>query len=539
MKLHTKILIGMFIGVLLGLLFGPNGFVLPHDGVQIVDAGVLIRESASDTADPAPLSERTRKAVVIGETPEWIEVQWALSAPELVRLRNDGAAGSKTAIPGQVLTGFVPNDPAVSERYSTWGAAIVGVAEVVGQVFLRLIRMVVIPLVFLSLVVGVASLGDLRSLGRLGSRTLGFFFVSTLIALTIGVGLANLAQPGALLSDADKERLLRSFADDAGAKLSKAADAPGFLDQIVQVIPTNPIAAMAEGDMLQIIVFAALFGIALTFMKTDRAAPVVDLFDRLNDAMIMLVHMAMTLAPYGVAALLFKVAGTTGLTVLLALLGYALVVVVGLLLHMVLTYGLVVTFGARLNPFKFMLALREALLVAFSTSSSSATLPVTKECVEENMNVSPRISSFVLPLGATVNMDGTALYQGVAALFIAQIYTDGLDLTQQLTIVGSATLASVGAAGVPGAGMITLVMVLTAVGVPAEGLALVLGIDRLLDMFRTMVNVTGDASATVWLARLEGDDLRFLTPAADAASSDVGFEQRLADGPHPVPPSDD
>jgi len=235
-KLHTKILIGMFVGVLLGLLFGPNGFVLPHDGVQIVDAAVPIRTAASDTAEPAPLSERTRKAVVLGETPEWIEVQWTLSASDLVKLRNDGVNGAKTAVPGQALTGFVPNDAAVAERYSTWGAAVVGAAEVVGQVFLRLIRMVVIPLVFLSLVVGVASLGDLRSLGRLGSRTLGFFFVSTLIALTIGVGLANLAQPGALLSVADKERLLRSFADDAGAKLSKAADAPGFLEQIVQVL---------------------------------------------------------------------------------------------------------------------------------------------------------------------------------------------------------------------------------------------------------------------------------------------------------------
>lgn len=534
MKLHTRILIGMAVGVVLGLLLGPSGLVLPRDGVQLVAPDIIVRVAEDPTSERAPLSERVREARIVEDAGDTLRVQWTLGQTDLLKLQKQNAPGAREARPGQVLEGWVDDRPDVVERYSTWGALLVGATEWIGRVFLALIKMVVVPLVFLSLVVGVASLGDLRALGRLGSRTLGFFFGTTVIALGIGVGLANLLQPGALLTETDKERLLRSFADEAVDKLSAAADAPSFVDQIVRIIPTNPIEALASGDMLQIILFASLLGVALTFLKGDRAGLVVDVFDRLNDAMVMLVHMAMMLAPYGVAALLFKVAGTTGPTVLLALLGYSGVVLLALAIHVALTYGLVIGFGVRLNPIAFVGAIREALLVAFSTSSSSATLPVTKECVEQNLNVSSRISSFVLPIGATVNMDGTALYQGVAAIFIAQIYTDGLDLWQQLTIVVSATLASVGAAGVPGAGMITLVMVLTAVGVPAEGLALVLGVDRLLDMFRTMVNVTGDATATALIARLEGDDLMILTAAADAASPDVGFEGRLDEGPHPV-----
>jgi proton glutamate symport protein len=215
---------------------------------------------------------------------------------------------------------------------------------------------------------------------------------------------------------------------------------------------------------------------------------------------------------------------------------YGLVVLAGLLLHLVITYGAIVKFGARLSFVKFLKAIRPALMLAFSTSSSSATLPVTKECAEDNMNVSNSVSSFVIPLGATVNMDGTALYQGVAAIFIAQIY--GMDLTigDQVTIVTSATLASVGAAGVPGAGMITLAMVLTAIGVPTEGLALVLGVDRLLDMFRTATNVVGDSAVTAFMSRLEGDDLRFLSKAQDAANSRKGFAHRLDREVHAIEP---
>jgi Na+/H+-dicarboxylate symporter len=289
--------------------------------------------------------------------------------------------------------------------------------------------------------------------------------------------------------------------------------------------------------MLQVIFFAVMFGVALTLLPEARSKRVVQLMDDANEAMVMLVHIAMKLAPIGVAALLFKVVGTTGLSVLVALALYGLIVLLGLLAHLTLTYGAVVKLAAKLRFVDFLKAIRPALLLAFSTSSSSATLPVTKECLEDNLNVSNEVSSFVLPLGATVNMDGTALYQGVAALFIAQIYGLDLGLAEQVTIVTSATLASVGAAGVPGAGMITLAMVLTAVGVPTEGLALVLGVDRLLDMFRTATNVVGDSTAATLMARLEGDELQLFSKEEDALDHRRGFEGRLEDGPHPVEPT--
>lgn len=454
MPLHTKIMIGMAAGIVLGLLVGPNSMVLPAEG---------------------PMS-----GAQLGET----LILWT---------------------------------------------------EWIGLLFLRLIRMVVVPLVFFSLVVGVASLGDFRKLGRIGGRTIGFFMCTTVAALVIGLTLANVVGPGKLVGQEDRELLLASYQDSAASKIESAANAPTLTEQLVGMVPTNPLTALASGNMLQIITFALLLGIALTFMPGDRSKPVVDLFDRLNDAMIILVHMAMALAPYGVAALLFKVVGTTGISVLFALGAYTLVVVLGLLIHLVLVYGSVVRFAVKLSFLRFLGAIREPLLVAFSTSSSSATLPVTKEACEQNVRVSPQMTSFVLPLGATVNMDGTALYQGVAAVFIAQIYGMDLSLGDQLQVVLSATLASIGAAGVPGAGMITLVLVLTAIGVPAEGVALILGVDRLLDMFRTMVNVTGDSTATALMASLEGEELHIMTDAEDQADPDHGFEGRLDREPKAVP----
>jgi Na+/H+-dicarboxylate symporter len=395
---------------------------------------------------------------------------------------------------------------------------------------------VVVPLVFFSLVVGIASLGDIRKLGRMGGRTLGFFMLTTIIALVIGVGLANIVKPGKMVSPEDSAILLSSFQADASSKVANAAEAPSFADQIISIVPTNPLAALVQGNMLQVIFFAVMLGIALTFMGEERAKLVVDGFDRLNDAMVMLVHIAMKIAPFGVGALLFKVVGNTGVSVLIALGVYGLVVLAGLLIHLVFTYGTVVKLVAKLPFLQFLDAIKEAMLVAFSTSSSSATLPVTKGCCEDNLGCSPETTSFVLPLGATVNMDGTALYQGVAAIFIAQVYGMDLDFGQQVTIVISATLASVGAAGVPGAGMITLAMVLTSIGVPTEGLALILGVDRLLDMFRTATNVVGDSTATVLMARLEGENLRFMSDSDDAADPSKGFEGRLDHGTSPVGP---
>jgi proton glutamate symport protein len=552
MQLYTKILIGMGVGVVLGFLVGPNSFLLPDDGVELTHAELddvtgLTEENAlvfssPDGGTPIQLAHGVRRMRVLEERPgepTWLKVRWVLTTGDLLRLQADGVEGASTIEAGEELQGWVIERVPEVRRYAPIGLLLVNSTEWIGRLFLALIKMIVVPLVFFSLVVGVASLGDFRKLGRIGARTVGFFVLTTAMALVIGVTLTNVIKPGTLLSEEDRTSLLASYESAAGDTVEQAAEAPTLTDQLLAIVPDNPFEALTKGDMLQIIFFALMLGIALTFMKARKSKPVVELFNRLNEAMVMLVHIVMKLAPYGVAALLFKVIGSTGPSVLLALGVYGVVVLAGLALHLGITYGMVVKFGAKLPFIPFLKAIRPAMLLGFSTSSSSATLPVTKECVEDNLGVSPEVSSFVLPLGATINMDGTALYQGVAAIFIAQIYGMDLGFADQLTIIVSATLASVGAAGVPGAGMITLAMVLTAVGVPTEGIALVLGVDRLLDMFRTATNLTGDSACTAFMARLEGEQLHILTKEEDAADSKLGFESRLDEGPHPVPPDPD
>jgi Na+/H+-dicarboxylate symporter len=556
MQLYTKILIGMALGVVLGLLVGPNSALLEHDGAKLTRSAVIHIEANAESATAAS-SSGIREAKILertgGETP-WFKIELKLTTTDLLRFQKDKKKRAKEALAagetdkakairdeklpskGTTLQGWVVNkEPAVS-TYARLGQKFISWTEWLGALFLALIKMVVVPLVFFSLTVGVASLGDFRRLGRMGGRTIGLFTLTTVVALVIGVGFANLIKPGEMLSESDRLRLISSYADSAGSTVDAASEAPTLTEQIVGIIPSNPIHSLANGEMLQIIFFALMFGIALTMLDERKSKPVVSLLDYMNEAMVMLVHIAMKLAPYGVAALLFKVVGSTGLSVLVALGVYGMVVLAGLLVHLIISYGTIVKFGAKLPFIPFLKAIRPAIMVAFSTSSSSATLPVTKECAEDNLNVSSPVSSFVIPLGATINMDGTALYQGVAAIFIAQIYGMDLTLADQATIVTSATLASVGAAGVPGAGMITLAMVLTAIGVPTEGLALVLGVDRLLDMFRTATNVVGDSAATVLMARLEGDDLKFLTKEQDTANPKKGFEHRLDDEPHKVAP---
>ena len=548
MQLYTKILIGMLIGVVAGLLVGPNSSLLPQDGAYVGDLdvrAVLDNDVPSEALEP--LASGLQEALLTGERSTvdgevWAQISWTLSGPDRLRLQssNDPTVTQALSAYGdsdQPLKGWVSTEASTFRTFAPLGFSLVNGTVWIGRLFLALIKMVVVPLVFCSLVVGLTSLGDFRKLGRIGVRTVAIFTGTTVAALTIGVTMANVIKPGDLVSPADKELLLSSYQGKAGSVVEGAAAAPSFGEQIVSIVPTNPARAMADGDMLQVIFFAVMLGIALTLLETLRAKPVVDTLDGINQAMVMTVHIVMKLAPVGVATLLFEVVGTTGLSVLLAVTAYGAVVVVGLLAHLSITYASIIRFGVRLPVFAFLRAIKEAMLVAFSTSSSSATLPVTMECCEQKLKVSPAVSSFVLPLGATVNMDGTALYQGVAAIFIAQIYGLDLTLVDQLIIVGTATLASVGAAGVPGAGMVTLAMVLTAINVPAEGIALVIGVDRLLDMFRTMVNVVGDSTVTAWMARLEGDDLRIVTDVEDAANPQSGFEGRVDHEPHSIEPS--
>ncbi|UCE19923.1 MAG: dicarboxylate/amino acid:cation symporter [Gemmatimonadota bacterium] len=379
------------------------------------------------------------------------------------------------------------------------------VIKPIGTAFIRLITLIVVPLVFASLLVGTASLGDIRKLGRMGMKTITYYLTTTALAITIGLLLANIIRPGSRLPDEVKTNLLQNYGGVALEKIQQAEETPGVIDVLLDIIPTNPVNSLNTANMLQIIFFAVLLGIALTMIPSHRARSVLAFFEGINDAMIQIVHIVMKLAPYGVFALIAAIVGEFGAGILLTLARYSIVVIIGLILHTCLTYPAAVGLLAKMNPLTFFRGIRPAQLIAFSTSSSSATLPVTMECSIENLNVPNDVASFVLPLGATINMDGTALYQGVAAVFISEVYGMHLTLGNQLMIVLTATLASIGAAGVPGVGMITLALVLKTIGVPLEGIALILGVDRILDMCRTVTNISGDSSAAVIVAATEGE----------------------------------
>ncbi len=380
----------------------------------------------------------------------------------------------------------------------------------VGTAFIRLITMVVVPLVVASLIIGTASLGDISKLGRIGAKTVAYYMITTAIAVTIGLVISSIVRPGSRIDQATRDSLAEAFAGEAAGRVALAAEKPGVRDVLLGMIPSNPIRAAADADLLPLIVFAIIFGAAITLIDTERRKAVLTFFHGVNDTVMVIIDWIMKLAPYAVFVLIAGVVSTSGMDLLRSLLVYALCVVGGLLLHAFGTYGILVRVLAKLNPLDFYRRIAEVPLVAFSTSSSNATLPVTMETAEENLGVSKQVSSFVLPLGATINMDGTAMYQAIAVMFIAQIYGVPLGLAEQMTIVLTATLASIGAAGVPSAGIIMLVMVLQTVGLGAQaqaGIALILGVDRILDMMRTAVNVTGDLSAAAFVARSEGEDL--------------------------------
>ncbi len=391
-----------------------------------------------------------------------------------------------------------------------WTQGVLPPLNFVGNAFIRAITMIVIPLVAASLMLGVASLGDIRKLGRIGGKTVAYYLVTTAVAITIGLCLAVVVKPGSRLSPESRAALARDFSEEARTRVALASETPGIWNVLLDMIPSNPVAAAAEGNLLPLIVFVLVFGAAVTLVAPERRDTILSFFGGVNDASMILIDWIMKLAPYAVFALIASVISRFGVDVLGSLAVYSGVVVLGLFLHAVGTYGALVTVLARLSPVEFFRRIRKVPLIAFSTSSSNATLPVTMEAAEQDLGVSRGVASFVLPLGATINMDGTALYQGVATVFIAQVYGVDLGVAELLTIVLTATLASIGAAGVPSAGIITLILVLQSVGLAdqaAAGIALILGVDRILDMLRTAVNVTGDLSAAAFVARSEGEAL--------------------------------
>ncbi len=376
------------------------------------------------------------------------------------------------------------------------------VLQPVGDVFLRLITMIVIPLVFVSLMLGTASLGDVRKLGRIGAKTAAYFVATTVVAICVGLFLANTIKPGEGLSEEVKAELHQNYEARAQDGIQRLEDKPSMIDILVSIVPRNPVAAFIEGNMLQIIFMALLFGIVLTMIPTEKSVLLTNILDGLNDILIQVVHLVMKIAPYGVFALSAAVVGQFGTGILMSLLKYSLVVIGGLIIYTVTFNSLTVGLLGRLNPIRFFRGVKEAVIIAFSTSSSMATLPVAMESVE-HLGVSREYSSFVIPLGSTINMDGTALYQGVSALFIAQIYGIELGIIGQVTIVLMAVLSSIGAAGVPMAGIIALALVLKQLGIPLEGIALIFGVERLLDMVRTSTNVIGNMAASVVIQELE------------------------------------
>lgn len=376
-----------------------------------------------------------------------------------------------------------------------------------GTIFINLLKMIAVPLIIASLIKGVSDLKDISKLSKMGGRTILFYVCTTVLAVSIGLVMVNIVQPGAGLSDATREGLMSQFANDANSKITaaKAQSGQGPLQALVDLVPDNIFLAMADnGMMLKTIFFTLFFGIGLILVNPKKAKPVMDFFDGVNEVILKLIDLIMMAAPYGVLALMASlVAEAPNAEIFQALGWYAGTVVLGLAILIGIHLLLVFLFTGR-NPMFFAKGIFPAQLLAFSTSSSAATLPVTMERVEEHIGVDKEVSSFVLPIGATINMDGTSLYQAVAAVFIAQVLGFDLSMGAQLSIVMTATLASIGSAAVPGAGMLMLVVVLEQIGVPAAGIALIFAIDRPLDMCRTVVNVTGDAMvATVVASSLD------------------------------------
>ena len=378
-----------------------------------------------------------------------------------------------------------------------------------GKIFINLLKLIAVPLVFASLIKGVSSLSDISKLSRIGGKTIGIYLFTTVVAVTFGLLLVNIIQPGTSFSEEKRMELKEQYASNAASKIASAKDVKedGPLQFIVDMVPSNFIQATGNNkNMLQVIFFAILFGIAMVMLPKEKTFVVKGFFDGVNDIILQIVDLIMLTAPYGVFALLGGlVVDFGGSAELFQALGiYSLSVVIGLFLMIMVVYPLILKSFTKLKYFDFFKGIAPAQMLAFSTSSSAATLPVTMERCEDHLGVSEEVSSFVLPLGATINMDGTSLYQAVAAVFIAQAFGYDLDLSQQLTIVLTSTLASIGAAAVPGAGMVMLVIVLSSIGIDPEGIALIFAVDRLLDMLRTVVNVTGDATVATVVAATEG-----------------------------------
>lgn len=386
---------------------------------------------------------------------------------------------------------------------------IANVTDPVGAIFLRLIFMVVIPLVFSALVLGVVEIGDVRKLGRIGLRTLGFTLIFSTAAVLIGVTAVNVVRPGHMIGESQRKALSAKYKTKADKDVENAKKAKTIRDSLLDIIPKNPLQEMTGamdgsspgGGMLAVMFFALFFGVALTMIPPERAAPLVAILQAVFDTCMVIVGIAMRLAPLAVACLLFSATASVGIALLKVLIGFALTVLAALTIQAFLVYPPALRFIAGRSPVKFVRDAVDPIVTSFATSSSNATLPTSLRCAVENLGIPREISHFVLTVGATGNQNGTALYEGIVVLFLAQVFGVHLDLSQQITVVLMSVLAGIGTAGIPGGSLPLIAIVCTTVGVPAEGIAIILGVDRILDMARTTLNVVGDLVIACCVAR--------------------------------------
>jgi len=483
-QLHTKIIIGLILGAVFGSIFSIN----PNKLEITTSSGTQTVESWNEFSFVK--KDSVMKSFGANDQLGIIKFIKALKDKKDLKLKIKLSNGSEIVI----------ENATAAEKIKTIGVLL----KPVGDIFVRLLNMIAVPLVLASLMVGAASLSDLKHVAKIGGKTLGFYALTAVVAISIGLAFSNLIQPGNIMDADTKERLLSTYQDEAKVRIEQKIEM-NIVDFLVNIVPKNPFKAIADGDFLQIVFFAILTGIFLMQIPKDKSAPVLNFFTGLSDAMIVLVEKIMLIAPYAVFTLIAATVAEFGFSILKTLFWYSLTVVLGLLVLTFIEYPILLKIFTRISIKDFFKAQKQVLAVAFSTSSSAATLPVTMDVCEKKLGVPNKIASFVLPLGTTVNMDGTALYQATATMFIAQVYGFDLNLTQQLTIVLTAALAAVGTAPVPGVGLLMLIIVLRSVGIPEEGIALIIGVDRLLDMCRTVPNVLADSLACVVIAKSEGE----------------------------------
>ncbi|HEX6851429.1 MAG TPA: dicarboxylate/amino acid:cation symporter [Candidatus Polarisedimenticolaceae bacterium] len=408
------------------------------------------------------------------------------------RMLIGGAAGVSMGLAAHAFLGDSPG--------LAWTLA--NVAQPAGQIFLRLLFMLVIPLIFSALILGVAGLGDLRHLGRVGLKTLAYTVVVSTIAVLLGIFLVHVLRPGEGLSEQARTRLMETASQRASGLTTAAAPKTG-IDLLVQIVPSNPFKAAAEGDMLAVMFFSLMMGIGVAVVRTDAARRFEEAVQGLYDVTMRLIGMVIALAPIGIAALLFSMTATLGAEVILQLARYVGVVLLALVIHQFVVYALSVKLLGGMSPIAFYRGIDEAMLTAFSTASSNATLPTALRVAQDNLKLPAHVSRFVLTIGSTANQNGTALYEGVTVLFLAQFYGVDLSFGDQALVVSICILAGIGTAGIPGGSLPVIAMILKLVHVPTEGIGLILGVDRFLDMCRTTLNVTGDLAAAVVVSRGE------------------------------------